>query len=175
MSVSQPSQMPDGSDRAPPAVDLYRIDVGTCVAFENDEGQAPPLCRCYETDVPAVTKDEAVNEGLADAGEAGIIGAVYKAERRSGLVAGERNAQHQLAAIGTSHHLGDGVGARWHEPDGIELAIPQQSTLWIGAAKSKRSRSRFDTLAQLRPDEFRPVEDVGNSAPGDTGSLAHVG
>ncbi|WP_348629189.1 hypothetical protein [Mesorhizobium sp. M7A.F.Ca.CA.004.11.2.1] len=175
MSVSQPGQMPDGSDRAPPAVDLYRIDVGTCVAFENDEGQASPLCRCYEADIRAVTKDEAVDQGLADIGDAGIIGAVYKAERRSGLVAGERNAQHQLAEIGTSEHVGDGVGARRHEPDGIELAIPQQSSLWIGAAKPERSRGRFDTLAQLRPDQFRPVEDVGNSAPGDTGSLAHVG
>ena len=167
--VPERGQVADDGQRAASAVDLDRVDVGSCVAFQDDEGQPPPLRRGHEVDVDGVAEDEAVDQRLADACHARVVRAVDKAERGARRVAGKGRAEQKFASIGAADHFGHGIGAGWHEADGVEPAFLEQPALWIGAAIAERARRRFDALAQFGPDQLRPVEDVGDGAARNAG------
>ena len=167
-------QVPDHRQRTASAVDLDRIDVGSRVAFEDDERQPPPLRRGHQVDVDRVAEDEAVDQRLADACHARIVGAVDEAERRARRIAGKRRTEHEFAPVGAADHFGHGVGAGRHEADSVEFAFLEQPALRIGTAIAQRPRRLLDAFPKLGPDQFRSVEDVGYGAARYAGGAADI-
>ena len=175
MVLPQSSQVPDGHQRSTPAVDPDRIDIRAGIAFEDDKRQAPALRRSDQADICAMAQDEAVDQRLPNGGCARFVRAVDEAQRRPGLVARKRNAKHQLSQVWASDHVTNGIGARRHKADRVELAVTEHSSSGVRPIVTKLVRRSLDALDHVRPHQVRVIEDIGYGAAGDSGDPADVG
>ncbi|CCV08754.1 hypothetical protein MESS2_790046 [Mesorhizobium metallidurans STM 2683] len=121
-----------------------------------------------------MAQNEAVDQCLSDAGVTRFVSAIDQAQRRSGRIAGNRNAKHQFSPVWASDHVGNGIRPWRQEADGIELAVTQHSSPGVGAVVTKLAGRSLDALVHIGPHKVWMVEYIRNSAAGDPGDPADI-
>ena len=104
-----------------------------------------------------------------------VFGARHNKNARGGLIADFGDAKQEVVEKWAL----DGVGLRhiawWQNGDGVRFPAHEEAPFRVRAGIAEFTGRRLDQLADLGPDQIRPVEGVGRGAEGNAGGFGNVG